>query len=140
MTLAEKVPKLLDMRKQECLAADNQFDSDEDEPSKLLRTLTVAGSRVRMVHALDPILKTDSSRQRRDKTMKAVCQAKGILPGAKAMIIFVSTVEDVDALRLRLSRVHAEQHDFRGTDEEVLGWGEKNMAWFCTTGEKHKDV
>ena len=56
------------------------------------------------------------------------------------MIIFVSTVEDVDALKLSLSRVHAEQRDFRGADEEVLGWGNDNLAWFCTAGDKHRDV
>ena len=72
--------------------------------------------------------------------MKAVDWAKKLLPSARAIIIFVSTCEDVDALKLRLSRTHAKQCGEGGTDEEMLEWGMTHMAWFCTAGEKHKDV
>ena len=95
LTLADKIPRLLERRLQECSDPGLKETLLNDEASEQLRSLEKTGNKVIMVRARDPIFKKDLPKTRRDKTIKAVKWAKELLPDAKAMLVFVSEVEDV---------------------------------------------
>ena len=129
VTLNESIPKLLEFRQRQVVESGHDYNKELDEPSQKLIDLGEQGSEVLVVRANDSITLKDALRTRVRKTMSESRRWTELLPHAEAGCVFVSQCEEVDAMKMQLSKMHAENLETGIVDEsEALRRGDHNVG------------